>query len=172
MNRKLSKIIDKLLKNSENSLSLLAIEKFFNRGIPFNTPHDFKFLEISDKRTRLKLPFKKLNKNHLGGMHACAIATLGEYPAGLTLIKRFGSTKYRLIMSKLTGDYILQGREDLIGQVEVGPSEFDEIEEKLKSEDIANITISTNILNTKEEIVAVIQTTWQLKNWNSVKFKN
>ena len=171
MNKKLSNLIDKLLLKSDSIIALKAIEKLFNIGIPFNLPHKFKFIELTEQKTRLLLPYKRVNQNHLGGMHACAIATLGEYPAGLALIKRFGSSKYRLIMSKLEGDYLKQGRENLFGDVSIDEDEFIRIENELKSSDVSEITISTNILNMKEEVIAVIQTTWQLKNWNKVSFK-
>jgi acyl-coenzyme A thioesterase PaaI-like protein len=171
MNRKLSKIIDKLLINSEKALALKALEKIFNTGIPFNMPHKFKFEELSDKKTRMSLPHKRVNQNHLGGMHACAIATLGEYPAGLTLIKRFGSSRYRLIMGRLQGDYIKQGREKLTGEVIVDSDEFERVEKELTESDKSEITLTTNILNQADEVIAVIQTTWQLKNWSSVTFK-
>jgi acyl-coenzyme A thioesterase PaaI-like protein len=171
MNKKLSKLIDKLLLNSENTVVLKTLQKLFNTGIPFNLPHKFKFIELSDRKTRLSLPYKRVNKNHLGGMHACAIATLGEYPAGLTLIKRFGSAKYRLIMGKLEGDYIKQGRGDLIGEVTIAQEEFERVEKELSETNKSEITIATNILNESEEIIAVIQTTWQLKSWESVTFK-
>ena len=171
MNKKLSFLVDNLLDKSETRLALKALEKLFNTGIPFNMPHKFKFLELSDNKTQLKLPYKRVNQNHLGGMHACAIATLGEYPAGLSLIKRFGSSKYRLIMSKLEGDYIKQGRGDITGVVEIDESEFSRVENELTENDQSEIIISTNILNTNDEVIAVIQTTWQLKNWDKVSFK-
>jgi hypothetical protein len=104
-------------------------------------------------------------------MHACGIATLGEYPAGLTLIKRFGSSKYRLIMEDLQANYIKQAKEELVGEVIADKEELLRVEKELSSQDSSKITLVTNILNTHDEIVAVVQTTWQMKNWKSVTFK-
>lgn len=170
MKKKIIEFVDKLISNSENKAALLAIEKIFNNRIPFNLPHKFKFLELSESITRLKLPYKKVNQNHLGGMHACAITTLGEYPAGLSLIKRFGSKKYRLIMNKLEADYIKQAMGELIGDVEIDLDEFDRLEMELKTQDKATIVMVTNIKNDADEVIAVVQTHWQLKNWNKVSF--
>lgn len=171
MNKKMSKMIDKLLGSSNNKLGLMTIQKLFNSGIPFNLPHKFKFLELSDKKTRLQLPHIRKNQNHLGGIHACAIATLGEYPAGLTLIKKFGSSTYRLIMDEIHVNYLKQAKEALVGEVLVDEEELSRVESELKSENISKITIPTNILNKNNEVVAVVQTTWQLKNWDKVTFK-
>ena len=172
MKKEITKLIDTLLSNSHKLLILKSLQGLFNNSIPFNKPHKFKFIEISDLKTQLKLPFIRLNKNHLGGMHACAIATLGEYPAGLTLIKYFGSTKYRIVMAKIEVNYLKQGRSDLIGNAEISSEEIQRIESELASDKKSNIIITTNILNKKNELVAEVFTTWQLKDWDAVSFKS
>lgn len=171
MNRKISKVIDKLLDSSDSKVTLKTLETLFNTGIPFNLPHKFRFVELSDSKTLLKLPAIHKNKNHLGGLHACAIATLGEYPAGLTLIKKFGSSRYRLIMRRLQAEYFKQAREAVYGEVIVNHQELDEISYQLNHNDKAEITMTTNILDEHQEVLAVVQTTWQLKNWDKVSFK-
>ena len=171
MNNKVFKLIDKLFLSSENSLTLKTLEKLFNVSIPFNGPHKFKFIELSQNRSRIKLPLIRKNKNHLGGMHACAIATLGEYPAGLALIKCFGSTSYRIVLKKIAVDYIKQGNTDLTGVVDFPKDEKERIKKELNENQKSDILVVTNILNAKEEVVAKVETTWQLKDWNAVSFK-
>ena len=101
MNKNLKLIIDQLLKNSSNPIVLKLLNKTLNQGIPFNIPHKFKFIEVSPKKVIIELPYTRNNRNHLGGIHACATATLGEYPAGLLILKYFGIGTYRIIMSHL-----------------------------------------------------------------------
>jgi len=69
-------LIDKLIKNP-TKMNLMALDKVLALGIPFNAPHGFKFKELSDDAIRITLPNRKLNHNHLGGVHACAMATVG-----------------------------------------------------------------------------------------------
>lgn len=171
MNQQIYQLIDKLLRNSDSKTTLLALEKIFNTGIPFNIPHKFKFVELSHQKTLLKLPFILKNKNHLGGLHACAVATLGEYPAGLSLIKKFGASRYRLIMKRLQAEYFKQATTGVYGEVIIDHQELDQVGQKLKTDDSAEIIMTTNILNEDEEVIAVVQTTWQLKNWKKVSFK-
>lgn len=171
MNKALSKLIDKLIKNSTNKAALAVIEKMFNNGIPFNLPHKFKFIELSDKKVQVRLPFIKKNKNHLGGIHACATATLGEYTAGLSLIKIFGSSSHRLIMEEIHVNYIKQAKEELIGEVLIDPNEVCRITDELRDVRSSKMNIVTNILNKNLEVVAVVQTKWQLKCWDKVSFK-
>jgi acyl-coenzyme A thioesterase PaaI-like protein len=171
MNTKLSQYTDKLLKNSSQAFALKIIEKIFNIGIPFNFSRSFKLIELSEVKTKIKMPCIRANKNHLGGMHACAIATLGEYAAGLSLIKRFGSSDYRLIMKELKTDYIKQASNDLYGEVTIEKAELDQVESIIATDEKASISVLTNILNAQDEVVAVVQTEWQLKGWQAVTFK-
>ena len=171
MKKNILKLIDKLFLSSGNPLSLAALQKLFNTNIPFNLPHKFKFIELSDTKTRLKLPLIWKNKNHLGGIHACAIATLGEYPAGLTLIKKFGSSKYRIILKKIEVNYHKQAVTDLEGVVDFPEDKIQKIEKDLRDEQVSDVIMETNILNSNQEVVAVVETTWQLKDWKAVSFR-
>lgn len=171
MNHKIMGIVDNLMQKSHQKLALKGLEKLFNTGIPFNSPHKFEFVEISEQKTLLRLPFIRKNKNHLGGMHACAVATLGEFPAGLSLIKKFGATRYRLIMKRIQVEYFKQAKSELTGEVIIDHHELDELGKTLRQKNKAEIIIITNILNPENEVVSVVHTTWQLKNWKEVQFK-
>ena len=162
--------MDNWLQGDVSKLKLKALETMFNNGIPFNTPHKFKFTQITNQKTLITLPFIRKNKNHLGGIHACAVATLGEYPAGLSIIKRFGASRYRIIMKRIQVEYFKQAKEELVGEVIINQKEFDEVEKKLTTEDQVDIVMTTNILNGSDEVISVVHTTWQLKNWTKVSF--
>src|SRR5690606_36258047 len=107
--------IDYFLQNP-SQMNLMALNKVLTLGIPFNAPHGFKIKKIDAECVQIDLPHKKLNHNHLGGVHACAIATLGEFCAGLSILKHFGISEYRLIMSNLNAQYSYQARKNLTGK--------------------------------------------------------
>lgn len=172
MGNRLYQLIDSIILNPITPLKLKLLQKLFNRGIPFNLPHNFKFLLVTKYKTVLELPLIYKNKNHLGGIHACAIATLGEYPAGLLIIKNIGATKYRIILENLNVDYKKQGREDLLGIVEVNRDDVIAFKERLESEGKGSVTLQTKILSKSDRSeVAIVTTKWQLKDWKTVKFK-
>lgn len=170
MVRKLAKLLDKLLAGSESKVTLIALNKLLNSGIPFNNPHKFKFIKLNSKESKIQAPNIRVNKNHLGGIHACATATIGEYSAGLLLIKNFGISNFRLIMKKLEVDYIKQSKEALISHAILNSEELIRINEELKNSGESEVLMSANIINQQEEVIAVVQTTWQLKNWDQVTF--
>ena len=93
-----------------DTLSLVTLNQVLKVGIPFNAPHGFKILKTTKDEVKISLSNRKLNHNHIGGVHACAMATLGEFCAGLNLAANLGFTRYRYVMSELKAEYHRQGR--------------------------------------------------------------
>lgn len=164
------KIIDKLLANP-SSTNLMALNKVLTLGIPFNAPHGFKIKELSDDAVLITLPNRKLNHNHLGGVHACAMATVGEYCAGMALLKSFGISQYRLILSDLNVKYTYQGRTDLEGIC--SPRQIDQaaVKKELDADGKYSQKLETIIRDKNGKEVALVTTVWQLKAWEKVNLK-
>lgn len=171
MSKKLFQFVDKLLESSHKPMTLKVIEKLFIQGIPFNKPHGFKFNKLDFEEVEVFLPYKRLNKNHLNTMHACAIATLGEFPAGLVLTKNLGSTNFRFVMTELKSTYNKHANTDLRGISKLPKKKLDKLMSELESDGVAKIILFTDIMNTQDEKVAVVQTEWQVKDWIKVKKK-
>jgi len=166
------KIIDNLIANPTKT-NLLLLNQALKFGIPFNAPHGFQVEELTNQMTKISLPFRKLNQNHLGGIHACAIATVGEFCAGLSILSSFGISKYRLILSELNVKYSYQGRVDLEGICLPTQINKDEVTKSLDSQTPYFQTLKTIIGEKKSnKEVAVVTTTWQIKSWDLVKTKN
>lgn len=163
-------LIDKLIANPTKT-NLMALNKVLAIGIPFNAPHGFKIKDISEDMVLITLPNRKLNHNHLGGVHACAMATVGEFCAGMSLLKSFGISRYRLILSDLHVKYTYQGRVDLEGSCSPRQIDKDAIKKILEAEGKHLQTLVTNIRDKNGKDVAVVTTTWQLKAWDKVQTK-
>lgn len=159
-----------LLEKSSHSSALFALSKLLDRKIAFNAPHKFKITKLEVNHVLVSLPLIRLNTNHLGTVHACAMATVGEYPAGLVLIKNFGFNKYRLILKDLNIKFTKQATTNLSAEVRIDDNFIPQLKEKLAKEDSVQIELCTIIKNDQSEVVAEVLTTWHLKNWESVKF--
>ncbi len=138
----------------------LMVDKIMERVVPFNRGMGFKVKELSQDLVKVVSPNKKRRQNHLGGAHACALALLGEYPAGLLLGQNYSLQSYRLILSELHMDYKKQGRGELTAVAEKN-EDFPKV---IKDE--AWFDMTTNISNSKGETVAICTTKWQLKSWD------
>lgn len=164
------KMIDKLLENP-TAMNIMALDKVLRIGIPFNAPHGFKIKKITADEVIIALPNKKLNHNHLGGIHACAMATVGEFCAGMSLLSSFGISKYRLIMSEMNVKYTYQGRVDLEGVCSPRQIDVEAVRKNLEESGRHLQELKTIIRDLNGKEVAEVTTTWQLKNWEQVKTK-
>lgn len=164
------KIIDKLLANP-TPMNILALDKVLRIGIPFNAPHGFKIKTLNKDAVIISLPNRKLNHNHIGGIHACAMATVGEYCAGMSLLTSFGISKYRLILSELNVKYTYQGRVDLEGICSPNQIDVEKVRQGLEAEGKYSQPLKTIIRDLNGKEVAEVMTVWQLKNWEQVKTK-
>ena len=164
-------LIDKLIANPTTT-NLMALNKVLAVGIPFNAPHGFKIKEINEDQILITLPNRKLNHNHLGGIHACAMATVGEFCAGMSLLKSFGISQYRLILSDLHVKYTYQGRVDLEGTCSPRQIDKEAVKKILETDGKHLQKLVTNIRDKNGKEVAVVTTTWQLKAWDKVQTKS
>ena len=169
MNKNILKTIDKLITKSDSKVGLYTLQKLFILGIPFNKPHAIKFEELTHLKSSLSMGNKRINHNHLGGIHACAIATVGEFTAGLLLCKNFEMSKYRVIMKDIHVDYYKQARSDLETLAEVSIDHINKMKKSILTENKAFICLLTHIYNNKGEEIALVKTNWQLKDWSKTK---
>ncbi|MGY6561528.1 MAG: DUF4442 domain-containing protein [Luteibaculaceae bacterium] len=145
---------------------------FLYRFIPFNKPHGFRIITIDDYATEVLIPYKKVNFNHIKGIHACAMATAAEYCTGFTLLNALDAKKYRLILQHLEMQYHYQGKTDLIASFTTTQSFLDEqVINPLKTEEKILVTSTCELYDKNKNHVATGKTTWQIKSWDKVKTK-
>ncbi len=107
-----------------------------NRGlwfkIPFNLPHKIRIKEIGADSIAMELPFIRANKNHINGIHACALATLCEYVSGLSLVRFLSPDKYRIILKDIHVIYHYQAKTKVNAQFQVDKILLEEINNRIK----------------------------------------
>jgi acyl-coenzyme A thioesterase PaaI-like protein len=162
--------LEKLIAR-DDKFAMMALSNAFKFAIPFNAPHGFKLKKYTKEEVQIEVPNKKLNHNHLGGIHACAMATVGEFCAGSQLLKNFGTKQYRYILQKLEVDYHYQGRKNIIGTAKISPETIQNIIETLKTQEKIVVPCITEIYDTDQKHIATVRTFWQMKDWKSVKTK-
>lgn len=163
--------IEKILKNPSGP-QLMVLNQILKFVIPFNAPHGFRILELSDSQVKIHLPFTKKNLNHLHGIHACAITTAGEMAAGMALISSFPISKYRPILSKLSCEYLYQGKTDLIATIQVAADQIPNVKKEIEMQGKAIVDFETLVVDQNKNLVAKVYTTWQIKSWEQVKTKS
>jgi acyl-coenzyme A thioesterase PaaI-like protein len=158
-----------LLKWSEKlpaGLRLPALSKALEVMIPFNSGLGMTITHLTSQEARIQAADKRRRRNHVASAHACFLALLSEYPAGLLVAQQYSFQDYRMILSTLKITYFKQGRGVLIGTAKA-PEKWPEF---VNGE--AFIDMQTTITNVKEETVAHCETRWQVKEWARVRQKS
>lgn len=159
-------------KARKSKIWLWVLNLLLARTIPFNGPHRFRILELGDERVRTTAPYRRNNHNHLRGIHACAIATVAEFSAGLLLLTRLGPARYRLIMSNLDIEYLFQAKQCIVAESSLDNDRLQrEILQPLKTQDAQVITLETLVSDSSDNLIAKARTTWQIKRWDKVRTK-
>lgn len=165
-------ILFRCIKKAETSNKYLwLLNRLMNFAVPFNKPHGFSVTTISPTLVQTIAPYKKKNFNHVRGIHACAIATVGELAAGLLLMYHFKPSDYRVIMSHIEIDYHYQAKKNITASARISNAEIQAIIQILSTEAKTSQTITSIIKDQDNQSIATVKTTWQLKKWDAVKTK-
>ncbi|NQZ02453.1 MAG: DUF4442 domain-containing protein [Bdellovibrionales bacterium] len=132
-------------------------------AIPFNLTLGMKIRHLTSEKCEITSHGAWKTKNHVGGAHACFLALMGEYPAGLLLAQIYSPEDYRMIISELHMDYKKQGRGFVksVARRPMQPVEFVDGE--------AYIPMLTDLFNKEGELIATAETKWQMKEWSKVR---
>lgn len=164
---------NKLVEKAKTSSFYRGILNFaLDRMIPFNKPHGFKIVDVSDYSLKTLLPYRRKNFNHIRGIHACAMATVSEFTTGFLLISRLDAKKYRLIMQRLEMDYHYQGKMDAFASFTISEEWLKEkIYQPLLQQESVIIPCEVKIHDSKGNHLTTGKVFWQVKDWAKVKTK-
>ena len=141
-----------------------------DRMIPFNGPHHFRITEIGDFHLKTRIPYRRINFNHIRGLHACALATLSEFTTGFLLVSRLDGKKYRLIMQKMEMEYHYQGKMDAYAEFAISQDWFEEhVYGPLRMADATVVVCDVRIHDANGNHLTTGHIHWQIKNWSKVK---
>ncbi len=143
-----------------------------DRLIPFNKPHRFRLLKLNKNEVQVRMPYRKSNLNHIKGLHACGLATAAEFASGLLLLYRLEAKKYRLIMKHIEVEYHYQGKSTAIASFILIEEKFQsEIVDQIAANGIALSTCEIELHDSDQNLLCIVKTTWQIKDWKKVKTK-
>lgn len=139
--------------------------------IPFNRVHRISVTKLSSKGCEVHLPDRRRNRNHLGTVHATAIATAAEFVAGLNVIDAFDISKYRLIMGRLEVDYVRRAKGACKTVSSWADGQLDQIRSEIDTDGVSKFTLTSNVIDSVGETVAIATVHWQVKSWEKVRVK-
>lgn len=140
--------------------------------IPFNRPHGFRVTPLIGGGIEVRIPNWRINRNHINGIHACAIATASEMCSGLSVMEQLDSKKYRIIMRSLHMAYHYQAKQPATARCVPAASEITEkVMDPLKDRDTVDYTSTVEVHDQSGNHLATGTVTWQVKEWAKVRTK-
>ena len=158
-----------LNKAEQSQFARFALNIGLKWMIPFNAPHRFKITKVTSDSISITAPYIRRNKNHVNGIHACALATLCEYSCGLTLVRVFNPKTYRVILKELKVNYQYQAKDTVTASYSLAADTISAIQKTLNKEDAALYTCIVNIIDAQGNAICTGEVTWQIKPWSKTK---
>jgi acyl-coenzyme A thioesterase PaaI-like protein len=156
----------------QSNFRRFVLNQVLAKTIPFNKPHGFKIASITDSGIQTFLPYKKVNLNHIKGMHACALATLSEFTCGVQLIRMINPKEYRIILQKLEMEYHYQAKTAVTLDFDLSKEKIDtDIIQPLTKEDKIVRIFKLTTKNAEGIDICTATVHWQIKAWKNVKTK-
>ncbi len=168
----MSKINTLIHKASGSSFYRWILNMVLARSIPFNSSHGFKVTSIKKGHVEVRLPFIRRNLNHIGGIHATALATLCEYTVGLTLITMLSEKEFRLILKSLRIEYFYQAKAAVQASFTFSEDDFNSvIKTGLQNSDALVHEFTIPVYDDTGNHICTGYINWQIKKWDKVKTK-
>lgn len=141
-------------------------------AIPFNRPHGFKVHPLPTGGITVRIPNWRVNRNHIRGIHACALATASEMCSGLSVMEHLDPKKYRIIMRSLHMAYHYQAKQDAVATCIPTATEIaDRVIGPLQTSDQVDYTSTVEVRDVSGNHLATGTVTWQVKEWGKVRTK-
>lgn len=161
-----------LQKASHSSFYRKLLNIILWKKIPFNKPHGFRITQVLKDGFEITMPYKRNNLNHINGLHACGLATLCEFVAGLTLLRKIGTSQYRLIMESLQMKYFYQAKMDVSVRFELDDKWVEKhVKKPLQTQDAIFVELNVPVYDTQKNLICSGTTRWQVKKWDKVRTK-
>ena len=150
-------------------LSRRMMSRLLRVASPFNGPLRASIEIWEPTCCRIRVANRRALHNHLGGVHAGALVTAGETPAGLLIAKDFPFSRYRLILQSLSTVYERQARCSVVSEARISQEALSAAREALDRGEPYLIERQTELREPEGARLATVRTTWQVKAWSQVK---
>ncbi len=140
--------------------------------IPFNRPHGFRVVPLREGGIRVEIPYWRINRNHIKGIHACALATAAEMCSGLSVLEQLDPRKYRLIMRELRMQYHYQAKQKSWATCVPSAQDIERsVVEPLQDRESVDYASTVELHDKAGNHLATGTITWQVKAWDKVRTK-
>lgn len=160
-NFRLSKISSPsaLIKNTWSKFQKMPggnviFSKIVGQAIPYTGSISPVILKIENGFASVILRDRRAVRNHLNSIHAIALANVGEFTTGLSVISQLND-KAKAILVRIEAEYIKKARGDVTAEA------FSQIPQNLTQD--TEFKVTANIKDFHNEIVCKVTATWRVR---------
>jgi acyl-coenzyme A thioesterase PaaI-like protein len=168
----MDKLNSLVLKAKNSKFYLWLLNVMLLKTVPFNKPHQLKITHIGDEEITITAINKKVNQNHIKGIHACLLATLCEYASGLSLLLHLSPKEYRIILKNIHMTYHYQAKNDVHVIFKLTRKDVEEnFMKPLTTNEAIFHEFTVEVYDTEKNHICTGLINWQIKAWKNVKMK-
>lgn len=134
--------------------------RLLGRAIPFTGTAGIEFRELGEDRVTLHLANRRKVRNHIGGVHAAAVALLAETASGLALGMHIPDDKLPLLKS-MTLRYVRRSSGGLVAIAQLTDSQIAELLDHERGD--MNIAVEVRDAGNEETVVCEMIWAWVLR---------
>jgi len=143
------------------------------KTVPFNRPHRLWVEKCEPEQVNVRIPFKRSNRNHIKGLHACVMLTAAEYASGLLLLLNLNPKEYRIIMKRIEGEYSFQGKMQATASYSLSQADLEsQVKKPLETTEKTELVCMVPVHDSDQNLLCTVKVVWQIKSWKHVKTKN
>lgn len=91
------------------------------RILPITAGMGLRVLELSEERSRVRLPLSRRSRNHVGGLYLGAQTIAAEVAMALVVLRRHPPPRYRVLIGSVEASFHAQGRGDAVATCAPNP---------------------------------------------------
>lgn len=118
-----------------------ALTMLVRKSIKFAGTAKLDILEMSEQKVHIKIVNRKIVQNHIGGIHACAMALLAETATGFVAGMNIPGDRLPLLKT-MKINYVKRATGNLEAIANLNPKQIDFIKNNEKGELIVPVTIT------------------------------
>jgi len=169
----MNRLQQQVAKARRSGLHRWLLNRVLLHTVPFNKPHGLRVVDIGADGMVVAARNRRSNRNHIGGIHACLLATLCEYVSGLSLLLKLDPRAYRIILKSICMTYHYQAKKDVTAAFSLPEDIFQqEVLIPLQQGDAIFRECEVEVYDTDRNHICTGKINWQIKPWDKVRTKS
>lgn len=150
------------MDSSLDPAAITAAKRLLEQGIAFVKNAGLVVEHLDRGEVRCRMPFAG-NGNHIGTMYAGALFTLAEIPGGALFLTSFDTARFFPVVKALNLKFVKPATSDVSVTARLTAAEISRIEQQATTHGKAEFTLSLELRDTQDVLVAVSEGLYQLR---------